>query len=629
MRSRRRALWLLLLSLSGCLAAAATSAEPAVVSAHLDPEQITIGESAELTITMLGTGIDNLSLPVVSGLDFRLIEKSGRSERIHGASLATTTLTLRVTPRTAGIFTIPGMTRDAQPLVLRVNRDDTLAKAGGSGSGRLRSSPVLAEQASAEGIHLTADGSAFLRLILPKREVYVGESVPVEIELGVRPGFVQTLNGLPTLTSGEFTLNNLKPPERSERAIAGQRFVILRWQSVLAPVKPGAFTLAAEAPITIKVRTRPAQDTKIDDLLGDPFLQNIYGPSVKKDIKVASPPVALAVLALPPEDRPPDFSGAVGSFKIASELSATTAAAGDPLTLRMRVTGSGNFDRVDTRMLEHLDQWKTYPPQSTLKTKPNGALDGEKVFEQPLIAARAGAQTLPGLTFSYFDPNTRSYETARTAPLTVTITPAAADAAPSPGADSEADAAPPPGADAAPKTAMPAEPAAAAANASQLRVDHAVIGSARVASLRPLYLRPAFLTIPALLSLGFLVAWWRSGPREPPRSARRSAHDKAIAKAAARALQRVQSAAAVGDPAVFFQAASAAAREGLAARWQMEPAQVTAEVVAARYAGDAAGILHLLALADETAYARRVADEPDFARWIEVVRETFVTQEPA
>jgi hypothetical protein len=91
----------------------------------------------------------------------------------------------------------------------------------------------------------------------------------------------------------------------------------------------------------------------------------------------------------------------------------------------------------------------------------------------------------------------------------------------------------------------------------------------------------------------------------------------------------VQAAAAVGDPAVFFQAASAAAREGLAARWQMEPAQVTAEVVAARYAGDAAGILHLLALADETAYARRVADEPDFARWIEVVRETFVTQEPA
>jgi hypothetical protein len=625
MMSTRRGLWSLLICLSGCWTAAAASAsEPTVISAHLEPEQITIGESAELTITMLGSGMNDLTLPVVSGLEFRVIEKSGRVERLHGASLATTTLTLRVTPQTAGIFTIPGITRDAEPLVLRVNRDDTLAKAGhaaGAGApGRAGSSPLLTEEAAAQGIRLTPDGSAFMRLILPKRDFYVGESVPVEIELGARPGFVQTLNGVPTLTSGEFTLNNLKPPERSERAVAGTPFVILRWHSVLAPVKPGAFTLAAEAPITVKIRTRPAQDAKIDDLLGDPFMQNIFGPSVKKDIQVASPPVALTVLALPAADRPADFSGAVGSFRIASELSATTAAAGDPLTLRLRVTGSGNFDRVDSAMLQHLDQWKTYPPRSIDTSKPNAALEGEKVFEQPLIAARAGVQTLPGLTFSYFDPNTQRYETARTAPLSVTITAAAADAAPPAPAGVASEPATRDAADAAP---------VAGGATGGLRTDHAAIGGVRVASLRPLYLRPAFLAIPALLSLGFFGAWWHLEPRERARPGRPRPRDRELAKAAARALQRVQSAAAAGDPAEFFQTASAAVREGLAARWQLQPEQVTAAVVTARHAGDAAGILHLLALADETAYAQRVADEPDFARWIDVVREAFVTPGPA
>ena len=108
----------------------------------------------------------------------------------------------------------------------------------------------------------------------------------------------------------------------------------------------------------------------------------------KKDIKVASPPVELTVSTLPAEGRPPDFSGAVGSFKIATDLSSIAASAGDPLTLRLHVTGSGNFDRVDSTMLEHVEQWKTYPPKSTFKSSDALGYKGEKIFEQPLIASK-------------------------------------------------------------------------------------------------------------------------------------------------------------------------------------------------------------------------------------------------
>jgi hypothetical protein len=192
---------------------------------------------------------------------------------------------------------------------------------------------------------------------LPKRPVYVGESIPVDIEVGMRAGFVTSLNGLPTLSGSEFTLNSLShQPERVEKLIDGQPFTLLTWHSVLAPVKPGSFTLSVETPLTVRIRTRPARDSVIDDLLGDPFLQNFFGATVPKDITVSSPAADLTVLALPMEGRPSDFSGAVGTFKVASELSSTTAATGDPLTLRMQVSGAGNFDRVDSPMLEHVDQ---------------------------------------------------------------------------------------------------------------------------------------------------------------------------------------------------------------------------------------------------------------------------------
>ena len=118
----------------------------------------------------------------------------------------------------------------------------------------------------------------------------------------------------------------------------------------------------------MKIRTRPKQESTLDDRFGDPFWQNLFGATIPKDINVTSPAQELTVRELPAEGRPADFHGAIGTFSIASDVSPAKADVGDPLTLRMRVTGSGNFDRVDSSMLDHLDQWKTYPPKSSFNT---------------------------------------------------------------------------------------------------------------------------------------------------------------------------------------------------------------------------------------------------------------------
>src|SRR5260370_35491817 len=198
---------------------------------------------------------------------------------MNGAKVDSASTIGRVTAEEAGVFTIPGLTPTSPPLVLRVNP----SKGGGSSSllGNGASpglAPLVPGGSNTNGIRLTPDGSAFVHLEMPKHELYVGESVPVEIQVGMRDGFVASINGLPKLNSGDFTLNNLShQPEHIPKTIDGKSFTVYTWRSLLAAVKPGTYSLTFETPLTVRVRTRPQRESMLDDLLGDPFLQNFFG----------------------------------------------------------------------------------------------------------------------------------------------------------------------------------------------------------------------------------------------------------------------------------------------------------------------------------------------------------------
>jgi hypothetical protein len=585
--------------------AAAFAAAP-LVSATLEPRQISLGESAQLTITSAGNGMEAVSLPTVAGLEFRVVGQSRRVEIINGATLSTNSVIVRVVPQVAGIFTIPGIT--AQPLLLRVNPENGSGNSNPYGTSNPNRRPPISSGGSDGSMRLSADGAAFVRMNLPKRDVYVGESIPVDIEVGMRAGMVSSLNGLPTLTGSDFTLNNLsRKPERVEKLIDGQPFTLLTWHSVLAPVKPGTFNLSVETPITVRVRTRPASDSRIDDLLGDPFLQNFFGATVPKDITVASPPADLKVLALPTEGRPHDFSGAVGTFKISSDISAPTAAVGDPLTLRLHVTGAGNFDRVDSPMLERVEQWKSYPPKSSFTASDAVGAKGEKTFEQPLIASQPGAQTLPPLTFTYFDPSTRRYEVAHANPINVTISPSLADSAGS-----------------APALTAGNTAGSPKGSTELLKPDHAT-GGRRIGSVVPLYFRPPFLALPSLLALLVAGGWFRLR-RNTGDAGRDRIRDRRRAKEINRMLQQMNQAAASRDGAGFFSHARTALQNDLGARWRVAPEQIATADIETRLGAEGEDLRQIFVLADEANYAGGQMTATDFDRWTQVVRRQLAAE---
>jgi hypothetical protein len=593
--------------ISGLVAnsAEAAAAADSSVDASIEPSQITLGESARLTYTTSGRGTLSVSLPVVSGLEFRVIGQASRFEFVNGAAISSTSTIIRVTPAEAGVFTIPGPTPKSPPLLLRVN------PSGGGGPSLSNPAapglnPLNSAGSEANGIRLTPDGSAFVRLEVTKHELFVGESVPAEIQIGMRDGFASSINGLPKLNSSDFTLNSLSfQPERSAKVIDGKPFTVYSWHSLLSAIKPGTYTLTFEAPVTVRVRTQPRRDSILDDLLGDPFMQNLFGASVTKNLTVASPGAAFTVLPLPAEGKPADFGGAVGSFKITSDISSPTNTAGDPLTLRMHVNGAGTFDRVQSSMLAADAEWKTYQSKSTFSQSDPTGFRGEKTFEQPIIATQPGVQIIPALTFSYFDPGTRHYATAKSAPLRVAFSPSAADSA----------AAPPP---VLANGNAKAPPAPAANDRSGLRPDHPA-SSARTDSLIPLYLRPPFLGVQSALALLFAGAWLALRRRAAETRDSQSQRERGRREAARRQLQQMSAATRAGNTALFFNSARGALQQILSLDWKIEPGQVTTGEVDARLGPEDQAIRQLFALTDEANYSGATPRAADFERWTELV----------
>lgn len=601
----QRLRWLPALIVATMAFAGIAAASPPPVTQRIEPATIELGGAAQLTISASGTDTPQITPPMVPGLEFVAVSQAQRIESVNGVTTSTASVTYQVIPREAGVYTIAGVAPGAQPVVLTVNP-------GGGGSvparGGAAAPPVSSGMIPAGRAGLNTDGSAFVRLRLAKHELYVGETIPVDIEVGMRDGFVASLNGLPTLNGDEFTLNKLSSePQRTEEVIDGKPFTLLTWHSALAAVKPGAFSLTVETPLTVRMRTRSRPDAGsfgeagLDDLFNDPMFQNFFGTSTEKEIAVASKPAEFTVLALPARGQPSGFSGAVGHFTVSSDLSDDKAAAGDPVTLRLRIAGAGNFDRVTASMLHDVAHWKTYAPTAKFQPSDSVGFRGVKTFEQPVIAMQSGAQSLPPLNFSWFDPSTRQYAQARTPPLPVDIAPASKDGS------------------VAHQLRPPASPSASSSidtAGDGLRADHVVNGGG-TASLTPQYYQPEYIGVPSALMLAFSGAWFWLRRRE------RAAAD-AITEGTRPSLDPepllgiMDDAMAAGDPNLFFKSARAALQRDLASKWQLSPDAITPEVVDVRL-GARSDAARVFMLADETAYAGVHLTALEFQRWKKLV----------
>jgi len=133
-------------------------------------------------------------------------------------------------------------------------------------------------------------------------------------------------------------------------------------------------------------------------------------------------PILLNVQPLPEENKPEDFSGAVGQFKTSLSLDKTELELGESVTLRYTIEGKGNLKFMEDPVFQDIPFATSFQPRAFDDSRREGSsFYIEKTFETILITNTEGEHTLEPLSFSYFNPRFRKYRVATTEPLTLTI----------------------------------------------------------------------------------------------------------------------------------------------------------------------------------------------------------------
>jgi hypothetical protein len=583
----------------------------ATVTATLDPPQISLGDSAQLTVTVSGAQ-DQPSVPSVSGLDITPVGQSTQIEIINGSMTANASNTYAITPRREGTFVIPAIRAGnavSQPITLRVGKGSGTASAPAPAfpPAPATGPVVLPPPAVAPGAGTAAAAPegryGSIEMTLPKKEFYVGELVPVKIEARIPDDLQTTITDLPQFTSDGFTLNSLgAKPEQSSQTVNGRSYTVMTWHSALTAVKAGDYPVSLQMPLTVVVPQQMPQ-ADADDLFNNFFKNAFAAMGTKKEVTIQSGPETLKALPLPEANRPAGFDGAVGQFEIEASAAPTRVNTGDPITLRLKVTGTGNFDRVSTDMPAGDPHWKTYSPKSHFDPADSVGYQGAKTFEQPIIPNDAGVSAIPPVSFSFFDPEKRQYVTRTTAPVAVTVSGTSVNSTASTGT--------------AAATPQPQPSPSSPPPAPDLRANKIEPGPF-VSTLRPIYLNPWFIAgqgLPLLALLGGLAFIRRQKLAAQPQRARATAIQQAIRQE----IDAMDEAMRNHQTDAFFVHARNALRQRLGQHWNMRPETITLADVEARLGDESGTVRPVFEMADQASYSDLHFEDADLRQWRQAV----------
>ena len=410
---------LMALLLTMAILGLATAAQCApTVSAFLDAQRFSVDQAATLTITINDADGTIGELPVVDGLIFQQRGQSSQHQFVNGSLSSSISTLFQLQALRPGGYTIPAIpvTVDGKELLTEPITFEVTPPAAGISSqqgGGEASSPLAEDEVGQ---------LAFLRISPVKQESYSGELLPIEIKAYFRRGLRASLNSRPRVNGDSFVLTDSKQePVQTEEMVGNVPYSVLTWPGALSAIKEGSHTVSVAIEATLLVPASNKQRRL--PLGGDPFFGNDPFADFfnrqqlqEKKIQIVSKEMDLQVLPLPAEGRPVDFRGAIGRFELQVEAQPTDVGPGDPITLTLTVQGSGNFDRVDAPVLSEAEGWKIYPPSAKFTPGRNMG-QGSKVFDQALIAKGEDKTTIPPLSFSFFDPETREYQTLHSDPI--------------------------------------------------------------------------------------------------------------------------------------------------------------------------------------------------------------------
>ncbi len=391
----------------------AAFAEPKV-RGTLSTSTASVGEAVEYELIIEGSDApDNPPAPNVDGLELRGTSQSKQLSLVNGNVSHRIILTYTLVPKREGKFTIPA-------LELRV---------GGSVLKTLAATLTVAPGVTVSG----AGDFAFAKIVMPKTTLYVGEVAPMDVRIYLDATARWELRSMPTLSGDGFTTRPFSKPVERNVELTGKPYNLVTFNTVITPGKAGKISIGP-VPANLVV-SRAGRRAQRFDIFGQSF-----GPA--QELTVSAPVLEIQVMPLPVEGRPKDFSGAIGKFEFEATGTPQRVKVGEPVSMKLTIRGSGNFDRIGQPSLVEADGWTTYSAKQDFQGGDSAGTEGVKTFELP-VTPTARKTTMPVFAFSFFDPEAAKYVTLMSAAAPLTVEGAPLVAAATPGTATEKNPVPP------------------------------------------------------------------------------------------------------------------------------------------------------------------------------------------
>ncbi len=424
----------ILLMAGAVLLAAPAGAARFTFTAEVDKTRLSQDDTLRLSLVISGDNLVTELRPELPEFaqNFEVLRGPNQSTSIsiiNGNYTSSMTIQYLLTPKTTGTVTIPpatvqhdGQTYKTEPITIEVVQ------------GAQPHSPTMPPKpGSQQGDQGAADDTQpdiFLHTELDKTSAYLGEQITLSYYLYTRVNIAgYEISQQPSFTG--FWVENLdvpNPPTLQYQDVNGVRYgVALMKKVALFPTSSGELTIDPMV-MTLSVRVQSRSRDPFDRAFDDPF-DTFFGRT--REILRTTRPLTLTIRPLPQENRPAQFNGNVGSFSMAVDVDTTRVKQDEPLTLTVKIQGSGNIKTVQEPTITLPESFKRYDPEIEEIPFPlQEPLQGEKIFKSVIIPSEPGEFQIEPIQFAYFDPQRQAYQTLRSQPITLTVAPNVAEETP-------------------------------------------------------------------------------------------------------------------------------------------------------------------------------------------------------
>lgn len=399
-----------------CLASIAQNIQ---FTAKTNRTKVGTGETFQISYTINGNGSD-FKAPTIS--DFKIVggpNQSSSVQIINGSFSQNLSFSYYLAPIKEGVFKIKPASIKVDGKIYQSNELSIEVVKGAPAQNQTQAQNKNQSNQRNQGTSQSSDDISdyiFLKVSVDKTNVFLGEQITATYKVYYRVNIRDyAVNKVPSLNG--FWSQDLSEGNNSKSYTENIDGVVYHVsevkKSVLFPQRSGTLELDPLEMDFVIQRQSNRRAQSIYDLI------NPY-EDVKYSLKTQA--LKITVLPLPEGDKPKDFAGAVGHYSFDAKINKTDIKANEAINLTLTVSGKGNLKLIENPKPIFPADFEVYDPKISEKINTSGSgVSGSVTYEYVLIPRHSGKFTFEPLSFSYFNPETRQYQTLKSQAFEINV----------------------------------------------------------------------------------------------------------------------------------------------------------------------------------------------------------------